>query len=174
MDPGRYFDHGGLMLQQRHVLPPMPEIGKSESYYANLAKKADAAGNHFAHEAAKVGQYVTLGMSHTLEWPQKLRYFQHALARHCVPPPVPDEPVWVFYRDLADLVRRYAGVEALRLASIEDDCYATRIDIGISRDSIESEAEDFFGKLLGHGEKHPDWFSEEDWQQLKLIRDHWI
>jgi hypothetical protein len=81
------------MLQQKHVLPPMPEIGKSESYYAGLAKQADAIGNHFAHEAAKVGQYVTLGMSHTLDWAEKLRYFQHALRRHCVPPPVPDEPV---------------------------------------------------------------------------------
>jgi hypothetical protein len=87
---------------------------------------------------------------------------------------VPDEPVWVFYRELADLVRQYAGREALRLASTEDDLYATRLQMGSAREQIESEAEVFFCALTGSGDRRPDWFSDEDWAQLKLIRDQWI
>jgi hypothetical protein len=52
--------------------------------------------------------------------------------------------------------------------------YATRIDMGITRETIEGEAEVFFAKLLGSGDKRPDWYNEEDWTQLKLIRDQWI
>lgn len=162
------------MLQQPHVFPPMPEIGKSESYYANLARQADADGNIYAHEAAKVGQYVTLALDAHLDWPAKLRYFEHALKRHCVLPPVPDEPVWVFYRDLADLVRQHAGHEVLRLASAEDDLYATRLALGSDRESVEADAELFFSQLLGTGDKRPDWVSEDDWVQLKMVRDQWI
>jgi hypothetical protein len=165
---------GGQMLQQPHVFPPMPQIGMSESQYANLARQADGDGNMYAHEAAKVGQYITLALDLHLDWPAKLRYFLHALRRHCVPPPVPDEPVWMFYRDLADLVRRYAGHEALRLASAEDDIYATRLALGAERDVVECDAELFFSQLLGTGDKRPDWMSEEDWSQLKIIRDQWI
>ncbi|MGA3067055.1 MAG: hypothetical protein ABSF29_09435 [Tepidisphaeraceae bacterium] len=162
------------MLQQRHVFPSMPTIGLPESEYSRLVRQADAIGNPFAHEAAKVGQYITLGLDPHLEWSSKVRYFEHALKRHCVPPAVPDEPVWVFYRSLADLVRQYAGREALRLASNEDDLYATRIQMDIPRETIEAEAELFFADLVGAGDKRPDWFSEEDWVQLKLLRDQWI
>jgi hypothetical protein len=169
-----YRAEGAPMLQQPHIFPTMPEIGQSESYYAKIARQADADGNMYAHEAAKVGQYITLALDTHLEWPAKLRYFQHALKRHCVPPPVPDESVWVFYRDLADLVRRYAGYEALRLASSEDDMYATRLALGADRPAVESDAEMFFGLLLGTGDKRPDWVSEDDWAQLKLIREQWI
>jgi hypothetical protein len=165
---------GAHMLQQPHVFPSMPPIGQSESFYAKIAKQADADGNMYAHEAAKVGQYITLALDPHLEWPAKLRYFQHALKRHCAPPPVPDEPIWIFYRDLAELVRQYAGFEALRLASNEDDMFATRLALGAERDAVESDAETFFGQLIGSGEKRPDWVSEDDWAQLKLIRDQWI
>jgi len=165
---------GAQMLQQPHVFPSMPPIGQSEAFYAKLAKQADADGSIYAHEAAKVGQYISLALDPHLDWPAKLRYFQHALKRHCVPPPVPDEPVWVFYRDLADLVRQYAGYEALRLSSLEDDLFATRLALGADRCAVESDAENFFGQLIGSGEKRPDWVSEDDWAQLKLIRDQWI
>ena len=70
---------GAHMLQQPHVFPSMPPIGQSESFYANLAKQADAEGNMYAHEAAKVGQYITLALDPHLEWPAKQRYFEHAL-----------------------------------------------------------------------------------------------
>ena len=165
---------GPRMLQQPHIFPSMPAIGQSESYYAQLARQADSEGNIYAHEAAKDGQYITLALDHHLDWPAKLRYFQHALKRHCNPPPVPDEPVWIFYRDLADLVRQYAGHEALRLASAEDDLYATRLALGSDRPTVESDAETFFAQLLGAGNCRPDWVSEDDWRQLKLIRDQWI
>jgi len=163
-----------MTTQESHVFPPLPEVGHPESYYAQLVHQADRAGNIYLHEAAKVAQYVTLGLDPALDWPAKLRYFQHAMKRHCQPPPVPDEDVWLFYRNLKDFVRRHAGQEALRLASTEDDLYATRIGLGADRDVVEAEAETFFGQLLGTGETHPDWFNADDWAQLKLIRDQWI
>lgn len=154
-------------------LPSMPPIGRPESFYAKLAHAADKQGDVHAREAAKVGQYVTLALDPSLTWAEKLRYFTHALARHCKPPPFPDEDVWMFYQQLADLVRQHAGAEALRIASREDDLYAVRLSMGQSRDKIEEDAEEFFAKLLPGNEK-PEHFNEEDWVQLKLIRDQWI
>lgn len=162
------------MMTEPHILPPMPEIGRSESYYAKLVHKADEAQNVHAHEAGKVGQYITLALDPHLAWEDKLKYFKHALKRHCQAPPFPDDDVWMFYRNLADLVRRYCGQEALRLASNEDDMYAARLSMGQLREKIENEAEVFFARLLGTGEGCPDWFNEEDYQQLKIIRDQWI
>ena len=46
--------------------------------------------------------------------------------------------------------------------------------MGSVREQIESEAEVFFADLMGAGDHRPDWFSDEDWLQLKLIRDQWI
>jgi hypothetical protein len=152
----------------------MPEIGHPESYYAKCVHDADRRGDHHSHEAHKVGQYVTLALDPTLAWEQKLKYFTHALKRHCVPPPYPDDAVWMFYQQLAELVRAYAGQEALRLASLEDDLYAARLQMGQNRDKIEDDAEVFFSKLMGAGETSPDYFNETDWAQLKLIRDQWI
>jgi hypothetical protein len=159
---------------QSRQLPQMPEIGKPEAYYAKHVHDADKAADVHAHEAYKVGQYVTLALDPHLTWDEKLRYFKHALKRHCVPPPYPDDDVWMFYKNLADLVRQYSGQEALKIASAEDDLYAARISMGQTRETIEDEAEVFFQKLLGNAESCPDWFSESDWSQLKLIRDQWI
>jgi hypothetical protein len=168
-----FFD-GEVAMTQSRQFPPMPEIGKPESYYAHNVHQADRLGDVHAHEAHKVGQYVTLAMDPHLTWEEKLKYLKHALKRHCVPPPYPDDDVWMFYQQLADLVRQYAGQEALRLASVEDDLYAARVSMGQSREKIEDEAEEFFGKLLGAGDSCPEWFNEPDWAQLKLIRDQWI
>jgi hypothetical protein len=159
------------------TLPDMPKIGLPESFYAQQVQDADRRGDRHAHEAYKVGQYVTLAMDPTLDWDAKLRYFKHALHRHCQPPPYPNEPTWLFYRRLAELVRQYAGQEALRLASVEDDLFAARISMGQSRDHIEDEAERFFARLIGGSScqtHQPEWLTEEDWQQLKLLRDQWI
>jgi len=161
-----------VSYQQARQFPPLPEIGHPETYYARQAQQADRIGDRHAHEASKVGQYVTLGMDPRLEWGEKLKYFNHALRRHCVPPPLPDDDVWMFYRNLADLVRQYAGQEALRLTSTEDDLYAARISMGQTREKIEDEAEQFFARIVP-GEC-PEWFNEEDYGQLKLIRDQWI
>jgi len=79
----------------------------------------------------------------------------------------------MFYRQLADLVRQHAGQEALRLASTEDDMYAARLAMGQTRDKIMEDAEVFFGRLVPF-EFNPEWFNEEDYRQLKMIRDQWI
>ena len=161
-----------MSAQQTRQFPPLPEIGHPESYYAQKVHSADRVGDRHGHEAYKVGQYVTLGMDQRLTWEEKLKYFSHALKRHCMPPPLPDDDVWMFYRGLADLVRRYAGQEALRMASQEDDLYAARLSMGQTREKIENEAEEFFAKIVPP--ECPDWLNEEDYQQLRLIRDQWI
>lgn len=160
-----------MMVQGQ--LPPMPEIGRPESYYAKRVLEADRTGLTHAREGYKVAQYITLALDARLDWEEKLRYFRHALKRHCVPPPLPNDDVWAFYQDLAHLVRQGAGQEALRIASREDDRYAARLEMGQSRKQIEDDAEVFFATLLGTGVR-PEWFSEADWDQLKLIRDQWM
>src|SRR4051812_48035664 len=118
------------MATQSQALPPMPEIGHPESFYAKKVHEADREGDVHKREAFKVGQYITLALDPHLEWDEKLKYFRHALKRHCVPPPLPDDSVWMFYRRLQDLVRQHAGQEALRLVSQEDDLYAARLAMG--------------------------------------------
>ena len=95
-------------------LPSLPEIGHPESYYARLVHRADRDNSPHAREAAKVGQYVTLAIDPHLSWDQKLRYFKHTLRRHCQPPKIASDPVWIFYQSLSDLVRRYAGQRGRR------------------------------------------------------------
>jgi len=73
------------------TFPPMPEIGRPEAYYAKHVHRADKLNDLHSHEAFKVGQYITLGLNPYLSWPEKLKYFRHALNRHCNPPPYPDD-----------------------------------------------------------------------------------
>jgi hypothetical protein len=160
------------MAADTQNLPSLPEIGHPESYYSRKCHEAERAGDVHKREAYKVGQYVTLAVDPHLEWEGKLKYFKHAIKRHCVPPPLPDEPVWLFYRSLANLVREHAGREALRMASTEDDLYAARISMGQTREKIEDEAEEFFARIIPA--EMAEWFNEEDYNQLKLIRDQWI
>ena len=159
-----------MISQQR--IPPLPQIGHPEAYYAKQVHLADRNSDRHSHEANKVGQYVTLALDPHLTWDEKLKYFRHALKRHCVPPPLPDDDVWTFYRGLADLVRQHAGQEALKLASQEDDLYAARLAMGQTREHIEDEAEEFFARLVPS--ECPDYYNEDDFNQLKLIRDQWI
>jgi hypothetical protein len=168
---------GGLRESEAVVvprmLPPLPEIGHPESYYAKQVHRADKRADVHAHEAYKVGQYITLGKNPYLSWPEKLKYFRHALARHCNPPPYPDDQIWMFYRSLADLVRQHCGEEALRIISAEDDTYAKRMKLGQTRDAVEDEAEAFFKKFI-LSEACPDWFNQEDFEAMKIIRNQWI
>jgi hypothetical protein len=159
-------------MSDTQILPPMPDIGRAEAFYAKKLHEADKEGDPHKREAWKVAQYVTLGIDPHLDWDEKLKYFKHAITRHCEPPPLPDEAVWVFYRSLANVVKQYAGQEALRLASQEDDLYAARLAMGQARDKIEDEAEVFFGKLVPP--ECPLWLNDEDYQQLRMIRDQWI
>ena len=161
-------------MTQPRAFPKMPEIGHPEAYYAKGVHHADKIGDVHLREAFKVGQYITLAMSPHLQWDEKLRFFKHALKRHCVPPPFPDEDVWMFYKQLAHLVRGYAGQEALRICSTEDDLYAARLSMGQDREKIADEAEQFFGRFCPPGEHCPEYFNESDWEQLKIIRDQWI
>jgi hypothetical protein len=160
------------MPAQVITVPQMPPIGLGETAYGEMVYTAERWGDALGRNAAKVGQYVTLALAPRICWAEKLRYLQHALNRHCKPPPFPDEHVWLFFQDLANLVRSYAGAEALRLASREDDLYALQLQNGASRSAIEDEAELFFAELVPP--QCPDWLNQEDYHQLKLMRDHWI
>jgi hypothetical protein len=161
-------------MPQARQLPSMPRIGEPESFYAQQVQLADRLGDPHLHEAYKVGQYISLGIDPRISWERKLKYFDHALKRHCVPPPLPDEDVWLFYRQLADLVRSHSGDEALKLASSKDDQFAQRLANGESNESISQDAEPFFLQLIGRAKERPNHFGEEDWQQLRLLRDQWI
>ena len=152
----------------------LPEIGKPEMYYARGVREAEANGDVHSREAFKVGQYVTLAIDPTLPWEQKLKYFRHALRRHCQPPPMPDDDVMDYYKRLAELVKQYCGQEALKLACAEDDLWATRKQLGQDDDKIADEAEAFFTKIMGTADACPDHFLTEDWAQIRMIRDQWV
>lgn len=155
-------------------LPPLPEIGHPESYYAKQVARADRLGMHHAHEAYKVGQYVTLALGPRLTWEQKLRYFRHALRAHCSGPSVASNEVLTFYRNLAALVRRHAGAEALRLASREDDAWAAQLLRGVPREQVKADAARFFREMLGTSQELPDYLERDDWEQLKILHNQWV
>jgi hypothetical protein len=164
----------GTTMYASRPLPPVPEIGHAEGFYARKVHEAERLGDDHAREANKVAQYITLATNPHLEWEQKLRYFQHALRRHAQAPPLATEVVWMFYAQLADLVRQYAGQEALKVASVEDDRYASLQRSGVPRKRIEDDADVFFARLVGNRNERPDYLNEEDWNQLKMLRDQWI
>ena len=154
-------------------LPKLPTIGREEAYYAKRARRAERDGDVHGRCAYKVAQYITLALEPSLEWDEKVRYFQHALDHHCEPPPYPSDDLWIFYGKLADLVRQHAGREALRMASQEDDLYAARLAMGQRREVIENEAEEFFARLIP-GDGCPEWMNEADFTALKILRNQWI
>lgn len=165
----------GNMSDSTTQLPPLPEIGHPESWYAKRIHDAEQNNDMQLRESLKVAQYISLALDPALDWDAKLKYFRHALRRHCQPPPFNEDPaVHEFYQSLRTLVKDYCGAEALRLASAEDDNYAARLSMDQSREQIEDDAEAFFSRIIGPGTECPEWFKEEDWRQLKLIRDQWI
>ncbi len=161
------------MQQVRHI-PEMPKIGMPEAYYARQVHYADKTADPHLREANKVAQYVTLALEPRLPWCKKLKYFDHALRRHCNPPPLPDDEIWLFYQQLGNLIRGHAGEQALRLACEEDDNFARRLSHGEPRNQIISDARHFFYELTTLGHDRPGHFNEEDWIQLKLIREQWM
>src|SRR5437763_10919594 len=108
--------------------PQFPELGKEDTYYGKLAHKAEKKGEIHKRAAYKVAQYITLAKDPPLSWPEKLKYFRHALEKHAQPRPPIDDEVWAFYQQLQGWVRQECGAEALRLASAEDDFLAARIE----------------------------------------------
>ena len=155
-------------------LPPLPEIGHPESYYAKQVHAADRIGNVHAREANKVGQYVTLALDPRLDWDKKLRYFRHAIRGHCNPPPMARDKVWSFYADLANIVRRHAGVEALKIASREDDRWARQLKDGVPRPQIMTQAAMLFRQILGDKDQKPEHLNQEDYEQLRILRNQWL
>lgn len=161
------------MVAAENKPSPVPEIGRPDAYYARLISLAEQQGEPRLRAGAKVARYITLASNPHLSWPEKFRYFNHALKHHCVPPTI-DAETQPYYEQLAELIRQHCGAEALRLASAEDDMYAARVALGQDRREIEEDAETFFGMLLGTADPCPAHFTETDWSQLKLIRDQWI
>jgi hypothetical protein len=161
------------MVRPAQFFPPMPTVGQNESYYKELIRQAELSHQVHAREAAKVGQYVTLGQQSDTDPYTRMKYFRHAVRKHCVPPPISDVMVEGFYERLGDFVRLHAGQEALRVASIEDDRYAMRERNGEPRPRIVAEAQRFFEKLLGPESTRTELFNDEDWNQLQLIRQQW-
>jgi len=155
-----------------HPLPKLPEIGRHDAYYTEMLRRADCAGDKIAHESWKVGQYISMALDSRLDWEKKVRYFDHALRRHCAAPAHAEEKVQAFFRSLATLVRCHAGVEVLRIASRQDDDYARRLSAGEERRLIVRDAEIFFS-LIFLREDSPEWLDEEDVAQLKLIQAQW-
>jgi hypothetical protein len=152
----------------------MPPIGLRESQYMLRVQQADNEGDRLAHEANKVGQYITLALQPRRRWSEKLRFFKHALDRHCTPPDVATEAMRVFYQDLVSLIRDHCGAEALRLASREDDIYVRRVARGDSRELIADEAALFFVGLIGHDAHCPSHFHPDDWEALQVFRNQWV
>jgi hypothetical protein len=155
-------------------LPPLPEIGHPETYYAKQVARADRHGMRHAHEAYKVGQYITLALGPRLTWEQKARYFRHAIRHHCNGPDLAPQPIMKFYSDLADLVRKYAGQEAIRMASREDDAWAAQLQRGVPRAQVKAEAARYFKALFGDDGRQPEYFTRDDWDQLWVLRKAWL
>lgn len=155
------------------TIPPLPELGHSESYYVRLAHRAERHADPLALHAAKVGQYITLAMDVKLTWEEKLRYLKHTLNKHCTPPRIADDSVWAFYKDLQKMVRDASGQEALRIACNEDDLYAQLAQSGKDRCEIEDRADVFFRRMICTDDC-AEWFHEDDFAQLKMIRDQWV
>lgn len=156
-------------------VPPMPRIGLPEETYLHVAHRAERDGDTLVFEAAKVGQYVSLALRDPdAPWGTKLRYFRHALKRHCTPPENADPPTKAWFERLAKLVRTQAGTEALRLSAEVDEMYQARKSLGQDVEKIADDAEKFFDQIAPMIETCPPVYTEEDWAKLKAIRDRWI
>lgn len=159
----------------RGPLPPMPRIGLPEETYLQVAHKAERNGDDLLFEAAKVGQYVSLAMrKRDAPWAAKLKYFRHALKRHCQPPEHADAMTKDWFKKLASFVKAHIGAEALRLAGEADDRFEARQSMGQSSDDIADDAERFFESICPMCDECPPIYNQEDWLQLKIFRDRWV
>jgi hypothetical protein len=151
----------------------LPVIGHAEAFYVKHIQQAEAAGDTHARDAHKVGQHVTAALDPKMPWDQKLKRFTHCLQKYCATPPDSDDSVQTFYHKLAEMVRRHAGQEALRLGRAMHGEYQRRLRSGESREAIDNDAELFFPTLLGHAGR-PDWCSSDAYAHLTALRDHWV
>lgn len=182
--PATAIDERGETLQGRRYiaeaastpsLPRMPKIGLPEEAYVRVANEAEQKGDDLTHEAAKAGQYVSLALRDLdAPWPRKLKFFRHALKRHCQPPEHADDLTKAWFAKLATHVKKHAGTEALRLAAEADERYEARLSMGQTTDDIADDAEEFFNMICPHCDTCPPLYNESDWIQLKVFRDRWI
>ncbi|MEM1012550.1 MAG: hypothetical protein AAGI46_10070 [Planctomycetota bacterium] len=157
------------------TLPRMPKIGLDEKLYLRVAQEASQKCDDLTHEAAKVGQYVTLGVRDPDKpWAEKLKCFRHALKRHCQPPEHADEPTKRWYKQLANHVRKYTGREALRLSMEVNERFEARLAMGQTADDVAEDAETFFDSVCPNCGTCPPVYREEEWAQIREIRDKWI
>jgi hypothetical protein len=152
---------------------PIPVIGHPESFYLKHAQEAEKAGDRHARSSHKVGQYVTTALTPGMAWSEKIHRFLHALDKYCVAPAGADESLRAFYQKLADIVRRYAGQEAVTVARRTHEGLLGRMKNGVPREILEDEAEFFFFDMLGH-HQCPDWCCKEAYRQIIGWRDFWI
>lgn len=151
--------------------PPMPELGHSEAYYAQRVREADRYHDRYAHDAYKVGQYVTLARIAT-SWERKEQCYRHVLKHQCHAPYNAPEDASQFYGQLAQLVRESAGMEAMKVASQRDDEWAARLAAGEPRLALLTEASNFFAHMLP-GSHRPEWCNACDYQELKILQHVW-
>jgi hypothetical protein len=153
-------------------LPTLPELGREDTYYGKVAHKAEKKGDLHTRAAYKVAQYLTLAQG-AATWPDKLKYYRHAIEKHAHPKPPIDENVWAFYEQLKAWIRQEAGAEALRIARLEDHNFIDRTGKNEMRFRIVSDAAKVFRELLGAGGERPEWFNEHDYNLLRQFQLKW-
>ena len=156
-------------------LPPLPEVGRPESYYAQQVKQAEQQRNIHAREAYKVAVRRDAGNGPAAGLGKELRYFKHALRSHCVAPAGARRQAL----DVLRAARRHGEAECgrrgpIRLASLEDDYYMGQVNAGVPRPQIMAQAEIFFRKILGERDEKPEYLNQEDYEQLRILRNQWI
>ncbi len=172
-------DAGETSFAQRVIadpsLPRMPKIGLDEKLYLRVAHEAAKKHDDLTLQAAKVGQYVTLGVRDPdMPWPEKLKCFRHALKRHCQAPDHADATTKQWYKALARHVRKYTGLEALRLSMEVDGLFEVRLEMGQTADDVAEDAEAFFDGVCPNCGTCPPVYREEEWVKIREIRDRWI
>ena len=159
----------------QHRFHPLPVIGHPHAWYEKHIKQADQLGDVHARASHKVGLYITDALDPKLSWSDKLRHFKHVLEKHCTAPAGADESLQTFYHKLADLVRRYASQEAIRLVRHQHEKYMNRLrQGGATREAIADEADTFFPEFIGHDHDCPAWFTPPAWEQMRQIEAQWI
>ncbi len=157
------------------TMPRMPKVGLAEELYIRVAEDAAVRHDDLTHESAKVGQYLTLAVQDPdKSWGEKLKYFRHALKRHCRPPEHADDLTKQWYAKLAGHARKHCGMEALRLACEVDERYEARLEMGHTADDIAEDAETFFDSICPNCGECPPVYRTEEWLQIKEIRDRWV
>lgn len=153
------------------VFPNLPELGREDTYYGKVAHKAEKQGDLYTRAVYKVAQYLTLAQNPSLKWPEKLKYFRHAIEKHAKPTPPIDDEVWAFYQRVQDWVRIECGAEALRLTATENQFFTERKMQHEARFRIVSDAAQFFRDVVPA--ECPGWFSAEVYDELRAIQLRW-